>query len=86
MRRRKARKDKMAPKFQIGQKVVVKPPREQSVSLRDSSIEPYTGQTGEVTDYYSISPSATESFYLYTVRIGSTGRRTVILHEDEIEA
>ena len=76
----------MAPKFQIGQKVVVKPPGEQSVSLRDSSIEPYTGQTGEVTDYYSISPSATESFYLYTVRIGSTSRKTVVLHEDEIEA
>jgi len=76
----------MSPKFQIGQKVVVKPTREQSVSLRDSSIEPYVGQTGEVTDYYSINPSASESFYLYTVRIGDTGRKTVVLHEDEIEA
>jgi len=76
----------MAPKFQIGQKVVVKPTREQSVSLRDSSIEPYIGQAGEVTDYYWISPSASESFYLYTVRIGNTGRKTVVLHEDEIEA
>ena len=86
MRRQTTRKDQMAPKFQIGQKVVVKPTREQSVSLRDSSIEPYIGQTGKVTDYYWISPSASESFYLYTVRIGSTGRKTVVLHEDEIEA
>lgn len=86
MRRQNARKYKMAPKFQIGQKVVVKPTREQSASLRDSSIEPYVGETGEVTDYYSISPSASESFYLYTVRIGDTGRKTVVLHEDEIDA
>ena len=76
----------MAPKYQIGQRVVVKPTREQSASLRDSSIEPYVGETGEVTDYYSISPSASESFYLYTVRIGDTGRKTVVLHEDEIDA
>ncbi|UCB42718.1 MAG: hypothetical protein JSV77_09735 [Dehalococcoidales bacterium] len=76
----------MAPKYQIGQKVVVMPTREQGVSLRDSSIEPYIGRTGEVTDYYWISPSASESFYLYTVRIDSAGRKAVVLHEDEIEA
>ena len=74
----------MTSKFQIGQRVAVKPAREQSLSLRDSSIEAYAEQTGEITDYYWISPSAGESFYIYTVRL-SESRRIIVLHEDEME-
>ena len=75
----------MAPKYQMGQKVKIKPVKGQSLSLRDSSIEPYAGQSGEVTDHYSISPNRREVFYIYTVRIG-TGGKKIVLHEDEMEA
>lgn len=75
----------MASKYQIGQKVVVKPVGEQGLSLRDSGLEAYAGETGEVTDLYRISPDPGQTFYVYTVRIG-TGNRTVVLHEDELEA
>ena len=75
----------MVSKFHIGQKVVVKPAREQSLSLRDSSIEAYAGQSGKITDFYSISPSAREAFYIYTVQLNGP-RKKVVLHEDEMDA
>jgi hypothetical protein len=76
----------MESKFHIGQKVKVKLAREQSLSLRDSSVEPYAGKSGEVTDYYSISPSGGQSFFIYTVRIDAESRKSIVLHEDEIES
>lgn len=75
----------MASKYQIGQKVVVRPVGEPGVSLRDSGLEAYAGEIGEVTDFYRISPDPGQTFYVYTVRIG-TSKKTVILHEDELEA
>ena len=76
----------MAPKYKIGQKVIITPVKNQALSPRDSSLEPYAGQVGEVTDYHWISPStAAGVFYIYTVRIG-TSRKKVVLHEDELEA
>ena len=76
----------MESKFHIGQKVKIKQVREHSLSLRDSSIEPYAGRAGEVTDYYSISPSGGQSFFIYTVRISGENRKSIVLHEDEIES
>ena len=76
----------MESKFHVGQKVKVKQVREQSLSLRDSSIEPFAGSHGEITDYYWISPSAGQSFFIYTVRISDENRKTIVLHEDEIES
>lgn len=73
----------MDPKCKIGQKVVIRPVSEQSVP-RDSTIEPYAGQVGEVTDYYWLSPQAGKVFYLYTVRVGKN-RNEIALHEDEVE-
>lgn len=73
----------MAPKFEIGQKVTVIPVRGQPLSPRDSDIEQYSGQTGEVTDYYWIRPNTGKVFYIYTVRIGN-GHNEVVLHEDEL--
>lgn len=75
----------MAPVYDIGQKVIIKPVNSQFLSPRDSTIEPYVGQIGEVADYYWISPPAGEVFYIYTVRVGA-GDKEIVLHEDEIEA
>ena len=75
----------MAPKYQIGQKVAIKPFKSEHTSLRDSGIEAYVGQIGEVTNYYWISPHGGETFYLYMVRVG-TGYKEIALYEDEIEA
>jgi len=75
----------MAPKYKIGQKVIITPVKHQQLSPRDSDIGSYAGQTSEVTDYYWISPNSVDAFYIYTVRIG-TGNKEIVLHEDEIEA
>lgn len=75
----------MAPVYGIGQKVIIKPVNSQSLSPRDSTIEPYVGQIGEVAAYYWISPPAGEVFYIYTVRVGASDEE-IVLHEDEIEA
>jgi hypothetical protein len=74
----------VAPKYEIGQKVIIKPIKEPA-SPRESDIDSYAGQIGEVTDYYWISPRTSTVFYIYTVRVG-TGYKEVVLHEDEIEA
>ncbi len=74
----------MGPKYEIGQKVIIKPVAEQTLSLRDSVIESYAGQIGEVSNYYWISPRTSKVFYIYTVRIGNDYKE-VVLHEDELE-
>lgn len=75
----------MAPKYEIGQKVIIAPVKNQKLSPRDSDIESYAGQIGEVIDYYWISPNTGEMFYIYTVRM-DTDRKEVVLHEDELGA
>ena len=71
------------PRYQAGQKVIVKLPQGQSRTSRDSTLEPYAGQTGEVIDYYWISPRFGEIFYIYRVRM-AVDNKEIILHEDEI--
>ena len=75
----------MASKLEIGQKVVITPAKSQPLSPRDSSLEPYAGRSGRVTDYYWISPNQGEAFYIYTVRIDDD-QEEIVLHEDELEA
>jgi hypothetical protein len=75
----------MNPKYEIGQKVVLRADSKQTLPPRDSTLEPYVGQIGQVVDYYWISPRAGENFYIYTVRVGP-GYKEIALHEDEIEA
>ena len=53
--------------------------------VRDSDIERYAGQSGEVTDYYWISLNRGEVFYMYTVQIEASDKE-LVLHEDELEA
>ena len=73
----------MTPKYEIGQKVIIAPVKNQHLSPRDSDIEQYAGQGGKVINYYWIRPNAGEAFYIYTVRI-ETDRIEIALHEDEL--
>ena len=75
----------MEPKYQIGQKIMAKPVKSQPLSARDTGIEQYAGQSGIITDYYWIRPSAGQVFYIYTVKIGEN-QEEVVLYEDEMEA
>ncbi len=84
MRQRFSKDRSMAPKYKTGQKVVIKPVKDQYLPLRDSGLEPYAGRIGEVIHYYWISPTRTEVFYIYTIRLDDDGQE-VVLHEDELE-
>ena len=75
----------MPPRYDIGQKVRIKPVKKQPAPPKDSDIEPYAGQSGEVTDYYWIELNRGEVVYMYTVQIG-TGNKEIVLHEDEIQS
>ena len=75
----------MEPKYKIGQRVIAKLVKSQSLSARDSGIEQYAGQSGIVTDYYWIRPSAGGVFYIYTVKMGES-QEEIVLYEDEILA
>ena len=75
----------MEPKYKLGQKVIIKPVKNQSLSARESDIGQYAGQSGIVTDYYWIRPSAGEVFFVYTVKIGDS-EKEIVLYEDEMKA
>ena len=74
----------MAPKYEIGQEVIVTPVKNQQLSPRDSDIEAYAGRSGKVTDYYWISTGSGEAFYIYTVRLEADDK-DIVLHEDEMQ-
>ena len=72
----------MAPKYEIGQKVTIRPVKPQHLTPRDVDIEGYAGRSGEITDYYWITLSTGEVVYIYTVGVGD---KDIVLHEDEME-
>jgi len=77
----------MMPKaqYRVGQKVVVAPVANSSLSPRDSDLEKYVGQRGEITDCYWITlDRGTKVFYIYSVKIGE-GEKELVLHEDELQ-
>ncbi len=75
----------MEPRYKLGQEVIIKPVKNQTLSARESDIGQYAGQRGSVTDYYWIRPNTGEVFYVYTVKIGDS-EKEIVLHEDEIQA
>ncbi len=76
----------MSPKYEVGQKVLVATARGQQLTARDSDLERYAGQSGQITDYHWIAKDrGAEVFYIYTVRI-DTDNKEVVLHEDELKA
>ncbi len=72
----------MAAKYEIGQKVILMLVTGQDLSARDSVLEPYAGQIGEVVNYHWINRGE-QVFYIYTVRIGDP-HKEVVVHEDEL--
>ena len=74
----------MNSKFNKGQKITVRPVKAPTQDLRNSALESYAGQIGQVIDFYWISPRAGEVFYIYNVRMESD-RKTVVLYEDEMD-
>ena len=75
----------MTPKYKIGQKVVITPVRNRHLTPRDSGLEPYAGQIGEVVHYHWIAPDNGRVFYIYTARMETDGQE-VVVHEDELDA
>ena len=75
----------MKPKYKLGQKVIIKPVKNQSLSARGSDIGQYADQSGIVADYYWIRPSAGEVFFVYTEKIGDS-EKEIVLYEDEMKA
>ncbi len=75
----------MESKYKIGQRVIAKLDKSQALSARSSGIEQYVGQSGIVTDFYWIRPSAGEVFFIYTVKMGES-QEEIVLYEDEIQA
>ena len=80
-----SKSNRMAARYEIGQKVIIRPKDSQDFSLRGSELESYTGQSGYVNDYYWISPHTGETFYIYSVQVGAA-KKEIILYEDEMEA
>ena len=74
----------MGPKYQKGQRVVIVLVKNQRLYTRDSNLEPYSGQFGEVIDFYwiNIGVDVPRTFYIYKVRIGD---KDIVVHEDELE-
>lgn len=75
----------MGPQYKVGQRVVIRPVKDQPLSARECNIEAYAGHIGKVSNFYWIDPRAGRILYIYTVRLG-TEEKELVLHEDEIEA
>ncbi len=76
----------MASHYKRGQKVVIVPTKSQSLSPRDSKIEPYIGRSGVITDYYWLEvPTGDKEVFIYTVKMNEEDRE-VVVYEDEIRA
>ena len=74
----------MAPKYEIGQKVIITPVNDERLSPRDSSLEPYAGKIGTISNYYWVDRD-TDTFYIYSVQIEEYDK-AIVLHEDELKA
>lgn len=72
----------MPAEYEIGQKIFIKLVSDQNMSTRATALQPYTGQTGIISDYHWIEPPTGKVFYLYTVRVRE---KEIVLYEDEIE-
>jgi hypothetical protein len=52
------------PRFAKGQKVIIRPVGQGGITERENSVNEYSGQTGEVVNYYWISPRLEQIFYI----------------------
>ena len=75
----------MEPKYKLGQEVIIKLVKNQTLSARESDIGQYAGRRGIVADFYWIQPNTGGVFYVYTVKIRDS-EKEIVLHEDELKA
>jgi len=75
----------MGPKYAIGQKVIIHPVSEKGQTQRETDLSTYAGQVGQVSNFYSISPSAGQIFHMYKVSVGPQ-KKEIVVYEDEMEA
>jgi hypothetical protein len=74
----------MTPRYFVGQRVIIKPIGSGKTSLRDVALESYAGQTGKISNYYSLSMDmGKEVFYLYTV-VMDQDKKEIVANEDEL--
>ncbi len=74
------------PRYVKGQKVVIKPVNEKGVTQRESSVNEYAGQVGEIANYYWISPRIEQIFYIYKVKVGKeNAKKEIVVYEDELD-
>jgi len=75
---------KVKPRYQVRQKVVIRPPSSRSSDPRDATLDKYAGQVGTITDYYWITTHLSGVVYIYSVKVDPDDKE-IVLHEDEIE-
>jgi hypothetical protein len=85
MRNMTMRNPPTKPRYARGQKVVIKPVNEQGVTARENSVNEYSGQVGEVSNYYWINPRNEQIFYIYRVKVGKETKKEIVVYEDELE-
>jgi len=75
------------PRFAKGQKVIIKPVNENGLTQRESSVNEYAGQVGEISNFYWISPRIEQIFYIYKVKVGKDkeAKKEIVVYEDELE-
>lgn len=75
------------PRFVKGQKVIIRPVSQGGLTQRESSVNEYAGQEGEIANYYWISPRLEQIFYIYKVKVGKDkeARKEIVVYEDELQ-
>jgi hypothetical protein len=75
------------PRFAKGQKVIIKPVNENGLTQRESSVNEYAGQMGEISNFYWISPRSEQIFYIYKVKVGKEKemKKEIVVYEDELQ-
>jgi len=86
MRNMSVQRQPTKPRFAKGQKVIIKPVSEGGLTQRESSVNEYAGQTGEVANFYWISPRSEQIFYIYRVKVGKeNNKKEIVVYEDELQ-
>ncbi len=74
----------MEAKYMVGQRVIIQPVKEGTITIREDEVSRFAGQVGQVSDFYWISPRAGFVFYIYNVRVGRR-HKDLVVYEDELE-
>jgi len=86
MRNMSVQRQPTKPKFAKGQKVVITPVNEVGITQRESAVNEYAGQTGEISNFYWISPRLEQIFYIYKVKVGKeNNKKEIVVYEDELQ-